>query len=73
MATTYSKLSESAHGEVLRQGTILCIAAASRYAAGEDFPVKMTELQWGERPSFEFPLLLEALIEAEMLEHNWAV
>ena len=47
------------------------IAPADGYDPAEVHPVRMNEVQWGTRRSFEFPLLLEALVESDMLEHHW--
>ena len=46
MLRTFSSLFALTRGRELRQGTILCIAAASKYADGEIYPVRMTEVEW---------------------------
>lgn len=71
MVKTYHDLYRATKSEQLRRGTILMIAPADGYDPQEVHPVRMTEVQWGTRPSFEFPLLMEALVEANMMEHSW--
>ena len=72
MLRTFSSLLALTRGRELRQGTILCIAAASKYADGEIYPVRMTEVEWNDRVSYEFPLLLEALVDANMIDDLWS-
>ena len=71
MVKVYHDLQRTTNVVVLRQGTILMIAPADGYDPAEVHPVRMNEVQWGTRRSFEFPLLLEALVESDMLEHPW--
>ena len=71
MVQVYHDLQRTTNVDRLRQGTILMIAPADGYDPAEVHPVRMNEVQWGTRRSFEFPLLLEALVEADMMEHHW--
>lgn len=68
MVKVYHDLQRTTNVVVLRQGTILMIAPADGYNPAEVHPVRMNEVQWGTRRSFEFPLLLEALVESDMLD-----
>jgi hypothetical protein len=71
MVKVYHDLQRTTNVGQLRPGTILMIAPADGYDPQEVHPVRMTEVQWGTRRSFEFPLLIEALVEANMMEHSW--
>lgn len=72
MLTAFTSLLELTRGRELRRGNVLCISAASKYAYGEIYPVRMTEVQWNDRPSYEFPLLLEALVDVNMIDNLWS-
>ena len=72
MVKVYHDLQKATNVAALRQGTILAIASADGHDPQEVHPIRMTEVQWGIRRSFEFPLLLEALVISDMLEHSWA-
>jgi len=71
MVKVYHDLQRVMNVAQFRQGTLLMIAPADGYDPLEVHPVRMNEVQWGVRRSFEFPLLLEALVESDMLEHHW--
>ena len=71
MVKVYHDLQRTTNVAQLRPGTILMIAPADGYDPQEVHTVRMTEVQWGTRRSFEFPLLIEALVEANMIEHSW--
>lgn len=62
MVKVYHDLQRTTNVAQLKQGSILMIAPADGYDPLEVHPVRMTEVQWGTRRSFEFPLLLEALV-----------
>ena len=72
MLTAFTSLLELTRGRELRRGNALCISAASKYAYGEIYPVRMTEVQWNDRLSYEFPLLLEALVDVNMIDNLWS-
>ena len=61
MVKVYHDLQRSTNVALLRQGTILMISPADGYDPAEVHPVRMNEVHWGTRRSFEF----------HMMEHHW--
>ena len=72
MLLIYHTMFAVTHAAVIKQGTVLVIASSDGHDPQEVHPVRMTEMQWGLRRSFEFPILVEALVDSLMLEHSWA-
>ena len=70
MLLIYHTMFAVTHAAVIKQGTVLVIASSDGHDPQEVHPVRMTEMQWGLRRSFEFPILVEALVDSLMLEHS---
>lgn len=70
MLSTYRNLYEQTSTAILRPGNTLCMASSDHQNLGEPHAVKMIEMSWNNRASYELPLLLEALIESDMMTHT---
>ena len=71
MLSTYRNLYEQTNAAILRPDNTLCIASADNHYPDEPHSVRMTEMQWSTQVSYEFPLLMEALVESDMITHSW--